>query len=68
MYVIIDRIENEFIWVEMENRELVKIPKVLVPNGAEGDVVYIGIDLNETSLRKKRIHQLMDQAFESFLD
>ena len=64
MKVIIDRFEGEFAVVEIETGKCINIPKILVPNSKEGDVVNIGIDEKETEDRKKYIQDLMNNVFE----
>ena len=64
MKVIIDRFEGEFAVVEIETGKCINIPKILIPNSKEGDVVNIGIDEKETEDRKKYIQDLMNNVFE----
>ena len=64
MYVVIDRFEGDFAVVEMPDKQFVLLPKVLVPNSKEGDIVYIGIDHNKTKQQEKKIQQLLNQVFE----
>jgi len=63
MKVIIDRIEGEFAVVETEDKEILNLPKKLVPDACEGDVVTITIDKAETEKRKKNIKNLMNDLF-----
>ena len=55
MKVIIDRFEGQYAVVELDVGNFVSIPKVLVPNSKEGDIVKIEIDKEETEERKKHI-------------
>ena len=64
MKVIIDRFEGAFAIVEMEDKTMVDIPKVLVPEAKEGDVIEISIDASGTDARKKRIDNLMDDLWD----
>ena len=64
MKVIIDRFEGDYAVVEIEVGKCVNIPKILVPNAKEGDVINIEIDNNETEERKKNIKNLMNNIFE----
>ena len=64
MKVIIDRFEGEYAVVEIETGKCINIPKILVPNSKEGDVVNIGIDEKESEDRKKYIQDLMNNVFE----
>lgn len=62
MVVIIDRFEGEFAVVELpETCETVNIPRVLVPDAQEGDVVIITV--GKDNERKKRIDKLADELF-----
>lgn len=63
MKVIIDRFEGEYAIVEIELGNFVNIPKILLPNAKEGDVVKIEIDNNETELQRKKIENLMENVF-----
>ena len=63
MKVIIDRFEGEYAIVEIEIGKFVNIPKILLPNAKEGDVVKIEIDKNETELQRKKIENLMEKVF-----
>lgn len=64
MKVIIDRFEGEYAVVEIEVGKYVNVPKVLLPNAKEGDIVKIEIDKEETEERKKYIQKLMNNVFE----
>lgn len=65
MKVIIDRFEEDFAIVELENKEFIHMPKKLVPSGAqEGDMLEIRIDYKETKDRKKKIDSLMEDLWE----
>ncbi len=64
MEVIIDRFEKEFAVVELEIGKFVNLPRILVPNAKEGDVVSITIDKNSTKKRKENIKNLMNNLFE----
>lgn len=65
MKLIIDRFEGEFAVVEMSDKTMVNMPKVLLPKYAkEGDVIEINIDDEETKESKKTISKLMDEVWE----
>lgn len=64
MKVIIDRFEGEYAVVEIAAGRCVNIPKILLPNSKEGDIVKIEIDKLETEERKKHIQELMNNVFE----
>ncbi|MBC8589793.1 DUF3006 domain-containing protein [Wansuia hejianensis] len=58
MKVIIDRFEGEFALLELEDREIIDIPKRLLPEEAkEGDIIKIIIDEEETQKRKEQIQR-----------
>lgn len=63
MKVIIDRIENEYAIVEIEEGKYTNIPLILVPEAKEGDVIKIEIDKNETEKREKHIKELINDLF-----
>jgi hypothetical protein len=65
MKVTIDRFEDNYAVVELEDRTMLSMPISLVPEGAkEGDVISIEIDNQETERRKGRIKSLMDELWE----
>lgn len=65
MRFTIDRFEGDFAVVELENREMLDIPKILLPDDSkEGDILLIVRDTGETENRKKRI----EDKFKKLLD
>ncbi|WAM33929.1 DUF3006 domain-containing protein [Caldicellulosiruptor morganii] len=66
MRAVIDRFENGFAILELENGKMVNVPAELIPQGArEGDVILIEIDREETKKRQKRINDLFEKLKES---
>ena len=64
MKVIIDRFEGDYAVVELEVGKSVNIPKILIPDAKEGDVIKIIIDRETTEERKKQIQELVNNVFE----
>lgn len=65
MKVTIDRFEGEFAVVELPDRSMVNMPKVLLPeNSNEGNVIEIKIDEAATKREKDSIRKLMDEVWE----
>jgi ribosome recycling factor len=64
MKVIVDRFEGDYAVVEIAIGKCVNIPRVLVPDAKEGDIIKIEIEKNETEKRKKYIKDLMNNVFE----
>ena len=64
MKVIIDRFEGDYAVVEIDKEKFVNLPKELVPNAKEGDIVIIRVDHEETNKRKEHVKDLMNQLFE----
>lgn len=64
MDVIVDRIEEGYVIVEIEKGKTSKIGLDLVPSVKEGDVISIIINEDKTEERRKIIEQLMDDVFE----
>lgn len=66
----IDRFEEGFAVVELENREMINIKRDGIPREAkEGDVLdldgeNISINHEETERRKKEIEKMMEDLFE----
>ena len=63
MKVIIDRFEGEDAIVELPDKRMANLPRVLVPEAVEGDVIRIEIDEEETHARAGRIGALMDELW-----
>lgn len=63
MKAILDRFEGEFAILELDVGEVVSVPKIIVGNAKEGDIIKISIDKDETSKRKKKIEKLMEDVF-----
>ncbi len=64
MTIIIDGFEEEFARVELPDGKTVNIPRCVLPQeAAEGDVIAITVDSDETARRKNRIDNLMGQLF-----
>lgn len=60
---IIDRFEGNYAVVELEDREMVNIPRIRIPSDAEEGMVIdidetITINYKETERRKKEIEDL----------
>ena len=64
MKLIIDRFEGEFAVCEIEPQKFVNIPKCIIPNAKENDVINIEIDIDETKKRKEKINKLINKVFE----
>ncbi|CAH2214150.1 DUF3006 domain-containing protein [Tepidibacter aestuarii] len=66
---IIDRFENKFAIVELEDKSFIDINISKLPKSAkEGDVILINkdsisLDLNETNKLKKEVNDLMNELF-----
>ena len=63
MKVIVDRIEENFLVVELENGKVFNIPREIMPEAREGDLINIKIDKNETKKRDENIKALMNDIF-----
>lgn len=65
MKVIIDRFEEDYAIVELENKKMISMPKELIPKGAkEGMVINISIDLDETKKREVILKKLADSLWD----
>ena len=65
MKITIDRIEGEYAVVELENKTMLDMSILLIPEGAkEGDILSIENDKDETKARKERVKELMDDLWE----
>ncbi len=64
MQVIIDRFEGAYAIVELPDKTMANIPKTLLPDAKEGDVINITVDKNATEKRRKDIQSLMNDVWE----
>ncbi len=64
MKVILDRFEEDFALVELENKEIVNIPRILVSEAEEGDIIEIRICKEETRQRQEEIEKIANDLFE----
>lgn len=64
MKVIVDRFEGNYAVVEIDSNKFVNMPKELIPNAKEGDIININIDYDETNKRREHIKGLVDSLFE----
>jgi len=64
MKVIIDRFEGDYAIVEIEIGKTTTLPKVLVPNAKEGDVIKIEIEKKDTIKRQEMMQELVSKVFE----
>lgn len=62
--VILDRFEEDFALVELENKEIVNIPRILVSEAEEGDIIEIRICKEETRQRQEEIEKITNDLFE----
>lgn len=64
MTVIIDRFEDDVAVIELENGQLLQVPRRLFPAEArEGDVISVAVDHTETETRRKKIDALMKDVW-----
>ena len=63
MTFTIDRIEDNYIIVELENGKTVDIPKELIPNAKENDIYTITLNESEMEKRKNNINNLINDLF-----
>ena len=65
MQVIIDRFEGDYAVVELPNKDMIDVPKVLFPHAKQGDVIDVIINKKETKKRKKKIANLFNKLKEN---
>jgi hypothetical protein len=64
MKLTIDRFEGSFAVIELENSEMVNVPRVIIPADAkEGSVLVIEVDAKETEVRLSRAAELMKKVW-----
>lgn len=65
MKFIIDRFEDAIAVVELDDKEIIDIPRQILPRDAkEGDVIIVSIGKEETEERRKRIEGKFRLLFE----
>lgn len=64
MEVVVDRIEEDFIVVE-NNNKIGYISLSLLPDVKEGDILDININLDRRKVIEDEINDLMDELFEN---
>ena len=63
MQVIVDRVEEKFLVVEIDTGKVINMPRELASEAKEGDVITITISKDETKKRAENIAKLMDEVF-----
>ena len=63
MKLIIDRVEGEWLVAQMPDGDMVQLPRKLLPEAKDGDVVVIEIDPSERAKREQAVQQLMSELF-----
>lgn len=62
--MIIDRFENDFAVIELENGNKVNMPKVLLPADAkEGDAICIAVDTEKTVKQQTYLQNKLNSLF-----
>lgn len=63
MQVIVDRVEKEYLVVELEDGSISNISRNII-DANEGDIIDITVNHEATKMRKNKIIELMDSVFE----
>ena len=64
MRYIVDRFENEYAIVELDNGEFIDIPKkVLPPDVSEGSIIEVTTLSDETNVRRTEMKKKMNSLF-----
>ena len=63
MTFTIDRIEGNYLIVELENGKIINLPKELIPNAKENDIYTINLNKDEMKKRKNNINNLINDLF-----
>ncbi len=66
MNYVIDRFEDEYAIVELENQQTIRLPRAALPKEArEGDVIQVTVNLEETAVRGVSMQARIDKLFEN---
>ena len=63
MTITIDRIEENYLIVELENGKIINLPKELIPNSKENNIYTITLNKDEMKKRKNNINNLINDLF-----
>lgn len=63
MEVIVDRIESDYLVLELPNLKHINVSKELIPNALEGDIINININYEKRKKRETEIKLLSDKLF-----
>lgn len=63
MTFTIDRIEDNYLIIELENTNTISIPKELIPNAKENDIYTITLNKEEMNKSKNNINNLINELF-----
>ena len=63
MTITIDRIEGNYLIVELENGKIINLPKELISNAKENDIYTITLNKDEIKKRKNNINNLINDLF-----
>ena len=63
MEVIVDRIEGDYLVLELETKKVVNVPKILIPNAVEGDIIDVNINYAKRAKRESEIDKLKNKLF-----
>ena len=64
MTLIVDRIEENLLVVELPEGNFVNIPREIAPTAKEGDVLKVTLDMETKEKRLKSVNQLVNDLFE----
>lgn len=63
MTFTIDRMEGNYLIIELENGKIINLPKELIPNAKENDIYTIILNKDEMKKRKNNINNLINNLF-----
>lgn len=65
MYII-DRFEGSWAVIETDNKQMFNLPRELIFNAKEGDVINITVNVDQaaTSKRREKASKLLDNFFD----
>ena len=63
MTITIDRIEENYLIVELENGKIINLPKELIPTAKENDIYTITLNKDEMKKRKNNVNNLINDLF-----
>ncbi len=68
MEVIVDRIEGEYLVLELPSLKHINVPRILIPNALEGDIIDININYQKRKEKETEVKTISENLFLDWRD